>query len=178
MRAADGARVLFLDADLAVDLSHVRPALERLDAGADLVVGCRNVPGARIDVEQGPLRRWMGRGYRRLACRLLGLDVPDVTCGFKGFQAAAGKALFAASTCSGWGIDAEILALAGRSRLTLATLPVTWTHGQASAVRLRRDVMASLGELLAVRRRLRAAGFSAAPLGSRDGAAVGTAPEA
>jgi len=153
MAAARGRTVLFLDADLAVDLRHVDTALEVLEAGADVVVGCRNVPGARLPKRQGRVRRWLGRGYRWLACRLLGLHVSDVTCGFKAFRREVGQLLFARARCSRWGFDAEILFLAERSAFDIREMPVAWSHGEVSAVRLGRDVFGALGELLGVRLR-------------------------
>ena len=192
MQAARGAVVLFLDADLAVDLSHVTPALRQIDAGADVVVGCRNVAGATIARSQGRLRRWMGRGYRWLACALLGLDVADVTCGFKAFRAPQGKAVFGATRCDGWGCDAEVLLLARQAGHAIVEVPVVWSHGEVSAVRLHRDVIGSLRELIGVRLRHGLARRNAA-VGSVeripaervpaervpvDAAAVGSVPEA
>ena len=151
MRAARGRHVVFLDADLAVDLGHVDAVTELLAAGTDVVVGCRNVPGANIARPQRPARRWLGKGYLRLARLVLGLRVADVTCGFKGFRREVSQPLFERSTCRRWGIDAELLFLAQRQGLTIREVPVTWVHGQVTAVRLRRDVLGALSELVAVR---------------------------
>ena len=153
MAAAQGRVVLFLDADLAVDLSHVDPALALVSAGADVVVGCRNVPGAAVRRRQGRMRRWLGRGYRKLACWILGLDVSDVTCGFKAFRRDVGQMLFDRAACKRWGFDAEILFLAQRGGYDIREMPVQWFHGDVSAVRLGRDVFGALRELFSVRLR-------------------------
>lgn len=162
MAESRGATVLFLDADLAVDLSHVDRALQLRAEGADLVVGCRNIAGAHVERRQRWPRRWLGRGYRWLARRWLGLRVPDVTCGFKAFRREAGQSLFAHATAARWGFDAEVLFLAQRAGLDIRSLPVRWYDGEASAVRLRRDVGGALRELLGVRWRHRR-GRSALP---------------
>ncbi len=155
MAVARGATVLFLDADLAVDLTHVDAALRLRAEGADIVVGCRNVPGAEVRKRQGLVRRSLGRGYRRLTCWWLGLDVADVTCGFKAFRRDAGRQLFAASRAARWGFDAEILYLAQRAGLEIREMPVRWYDGEVSAVRLGRDVFSALRELATVRWRHR-----------------------
>jgi glycosyltransferase involved in cell wall biosynthesis len=173
---ARGELVLFLDADLAVDLAHVAPALAALEAGADVVIGCRNVPGAVILRPQGVLRRWLGRAYRRLACAWLGLGVSDVTCGFKAFRAEVARGLFARARCARWGFDAEILYLARRAGLEVGEIPVRWRDGEASAVRLGRDVLRSLRELAAVRWRHRHAD-AGAPVASPAGVPAGTVQE-
>jgi len=151
MAAARGRLVLFLDCDLAVGPSAIRPALEALAAGARVVVGSRNRPAARVLRPQGWWRRTLGRLYQGLARHLLGLDVSDVTCGFKAFDRVAGQALFAASRCARWGIDAEILYLVRRRGWRTAEIPVTWRDGPRSAVRFDRDLLGSLVELGIVR---------------------------
>ncbi|MDJ0522331.1 MAG: glycosyltransferase [Planctomycetota bacterium] len=152
---ARGETVLFLDADLAVDLSHVERALELRDQGADVVVGCRNIPGASIERRQRWPRRWLGRVYRRMARFWLGLRVADVTCGFKAFRRDVARELFARAHAPRWGFDAEILFLAERAGCDVRQMPVRWYDGEVSAVRLRRDVWGALRELAGVRWRHR-----------------------
>ena len=164
MHASRGDVVLFLDADLAVSLDHVDAALQTIDAGADVAVGCRNVDGAAVARPQGMLRRSLGRVYRRLSCWWLGLRVPDVTCGFKAFRGDLGRAVFAESHCDRWGFDAEVLYLAQRRGADLRAFPVQWFHGEGTAVRLSRDVFGALWELGTVRWRSRPAPAAAVPL--------------
>ncbi len=153
MTAARGAVVLFLDADLAVDLTHVETALAAIRGGADLAIGSRALPGALVVRRQGWLRRTLGRGYRRLAVRRLGLAVSDVTCGFKALRRDRVGALVAATGSHRWGMDAELLYLARAAGLRIDEFPVTWRDGRGSRVRLVRDVLGSLRELHAVPRR-------------------------
>ncbi len=150
MAEAAGDRVVFFDADLAVDLSHLDPALAALET-ADVVIGCRNVPGAAIRRPQGFARRFLGRCYLRGTRWILGLKAADITCGFKGFRRDVGQALFAQARADGWGIDAEVLLLAERAGQRIAEIPVQWFDGDASAVRVHRDVFRTFGELSALR---------------------------
>jgi dolichyl-phosphate beta-glucosyltransferase len=153
VEAARGDVVVFLDADLAVDVRHVDRVLPYLQDGVDVAVGCRHVEGARVERAQGRLRRTLGRAYLGLARRLLGLSVSDVTCGFKGFRRAVALHLFARSRSRRWGFDAEVLHLAEREGYVVREVPVAWRDGDASAVRLPRDAWESLRELLEVRGR-------------------------
>lgn len=148
---ARGDVVVFLDADLAVDVAHVDRVLGPLRNGVDVAVGCRHVPGATVAQPQGLLRRTLGRGYLRLARALLRIPVADVTCGFKGFKRRVAVDLFGAARCRRWGFDAEVLHLAAKAGYEVAEVPVTWRDAPDSRVRLRRDVLRSLRELLAVR---------------------------
>ena len=114
-------------------------------------MGCRHLPGAKVEVAQGPVRRALGRGYLQLARWLLSIPVSDVTCGFKGFKRDAAMSLFQDAQCRRWGFDAEILHLAARRGLEVLEVPVHWRDGTGSRVRLPQDVLRSLKELLAVR---------------------------
>jgi hypothetical protein len=155
VRASTGDVVVFLDADLAVDVAHVDSVLPALRNGVDVAVGCRNVAGSAVERPQALVRRSLGRGYRKLARLILGLRVSDVTCGFKGFRRAVALRLFdgdgAGARCRRWGFDAEILFLAERDRYVVREVPVTWRDGSESRVRLPGDALRSLRELLAVR---------------------------
>jgi dolichyl-phosphate beta-glucosyltransferase len=153
--AARGDVVVFLDADLAVDVSHVDAVLPPLRDGVDVAVGCRHVEGARVERPQGLLRRTLGRGYLVLARWLLDIPVSDVTCGFKGFRRRVAQSLFDGARCDRWGFDAEILHRAARQNYRVLEVPVSWRDGAGSRVRLPGDVLRSLKELLAVRRRSR-----------------------
>jgi dolichyl-phosphate beta-glucosyltransferase len=151
--SAEGDVVAFFDADLAVDPSHLGALLAPLRAGADVAVGCRHVPGAKVERPQGLLRRWLGRSYLGFARWLLGIPVSDVTCGFKAFRRRVAVDLFRGARCRRWGFDAEILHLAAKSGRTLVEVPVVWRDGAGSRVRVGLDVLRSLKELVGVRLR-------------------------
>lgn len=168
--AARGDVVVFLDADLAVDVAHVDRVLPALRNGVDVAVGCRHVPGAAVAVPQGPVRRALGRGYLGLARALLGIPVADVTCGFKGFKRRVALDLFGAARCTRWGFDAEVLHLAAKAGYEVVEVPVTWRDGAGSRVRLPVDVLRSLRELLAVRWRSSRGGYRVAGPGRGTGA--------
>ncbi len=166
--ASEGEVVVFLDADLAVDVSHVEDVLPALRNGVDVAVGCRHVPGSTLERPQGVLRRTLGRGYLGLSRWLLDIPVADVTCGFKGFRRRVAVRLFEASKCDRWGFDAEILHVAARENYELLEVPVRWRDGSDSRVRLPFDLLRSLRELLAVRRRSRRGEYGPVrPKGSR-----------
>lgn len=149
--ASRGDVIVFFDADLAVDVSHVDSVLPHLKNGVDVAVGCRHVEGASVEKPQGALRRTLGRGYLGLTRWWLDLGVSDVTCGFKGFKREVALDLFGSARCRRWGFDAEILFLAERAGYVLKEVPVTWRDGSGSRVRMPGDLVRSLAELVAVR---------------------------
>lgn len=150
---ARGAFIGFLDVDMAVGPEFLDPLCAALEGGADIAVGCRNLPGSVMERPQGLVRRVLGRGYLWAARTLLRLRVPDVTCGFKVFRRARVQSLFAETRCDRWGLDAELLYLTAQAGLSHAAVPVVWRDGRRSSVRLGRDVFGAARELLGVRLR-------------------------
>lgn len=151
--AAQGECVVFTDIDLAVPVDEVDRVLERLKAGADVVVGTRLHPGGQdMRSSQPLLRRLAGRLFV-LVRRLVALpEHHDTQCPLKGFRRPAAQRLFAAQRLSGWAFDVEVLYLANRWGLKVEELPVRWDHVEGSRLGLRPAVAAQvLWDLLRLR---------------------------
>jgi len=156
MLAARGAVRLFLDADYSTPIDEFACLQPHLDAGADIAIGTRRVPDARIEGKPPLHRHLLGELYVALARRLLGTHVSDFNCGFKAFRAHAAERLFGLSRRNDWSFDAEVLALAERLGHRIAEVPVRWAHVQAtSKVRPLRDGLRSFLALLRIRRDIR-----------------------
>jgi dolichyl-phosphate beta-glucosyltransferase len=165
---ARGRHVLFTDADLSTPIEETGRLLAALQAGADVAIGSRKLPGAEIVVHQPWLRERLGKVFTWLARQLIA-DVTDVTCGFKAFRAAAARDIFSRVRVYDWSFDAEVLLLATRLGYTLTEVPVRWADCAGSKVRLGRDVLRSLEGLARIR--LNAArGRYAQPVGLIDSA--------
>jgi dolichol-phosphate mannosyltransferase len=79
---AGGAElVIVMDADFSHDPAHL-PALIEASREADLVLGSRYVAGGEI-VDWPPLRRLLSRGGSLYARMVLGVDVRDLTAGYR-----------------------------------------------------------------------------------------------
>jgi len=144
---AAGTYVVFFDADLSYDLGYVAEARRRLDAGAHVVVGARDLTPDDARRAYAPTRRLASRAFNAFVDALLGLGVPDTQCGFKAFRADVARPLFAALTVGGFGFDVELLYLARRWELRLERMPVVMTARAGGSVsvlrhsaRMARDV--------------------------------------
>ncbi len=146
MRAARGARRVFLDADLSTPLDELAPLLAALEQ-ADVALGSRRAPGAEISVRQPRLRESLGRGFTLLTRTLLAPGVSDFTCGLKGFRGPAAESIFAVSRLDGWAFDAELVTIARTQGHQLSEVPVHWHHEEDSKVRLVSAVLVSLRDL-------------------------------
>jgi len=136
IRAAQAPLRVFLDADLATGLDALPRLLRRLESGADFAIGSRSHPAARVEAPQPPWRAALGRWFRALARRSLGLAQSDVTCGFKGVRASAVPELFGPARVDGWAFDAELLTIARERRLRVCEVPVVWSDRGRSKVRV------------------------------------------
>jgi dolichol-phosphate mannosyltransferase len=89
-----GAGFVFeMDADLSHDPADLARLLTAVrDEGADLALGSRYVPGGGV-VDWGAMRRWVSRAGSWYARQTLGLEVHDLTGGFKCFRADVLRAI-------------------------------------------------------------------------------------
>ncbi len=161
--SARGARVAFADADMAIDPTLLPSLIDALDR-APLAVGSRAVGG---HVDYGSfLRTSAGRIFNVAVRALGGVRLADTQCGFKGFRRGPALLLAHLQTTAGYAFDVELLWLAGRLDLAVEVVPVTWLDVPGSTVRVARDSVRMLLDLVEVRRRghhLAVADLDAAP---------------
>ena len=150
--ASRGEFFLFFDVDLSTDLSHIPEVIERLNAGYDIVIGSRMIDGA--EVKRSGNREFTSRAFNFLVRSFLKSKIRDHQCGFKGFRAEALKKLLPRVKSRGWTWDTEVLSLAEISGMSVLEIPVKWTQGAATNVKLP-DYFAMGCDVLRLRKRLR-----------------------
>ena len=149
--AAQGQRILFMDADHSTCIEEWAKCAPWLEQGYDLVIGSRKMAGAQVRVHQPPLREFMGKVFTWLTNQLLTVGVTDITCGFKCFHAPTAREIFDRQRIEGWGFDAEILFIAHRLGYRIKEVPVVWSNDESSKVHVIRDAVRSLQELVTIR---------------------------
>ena len=77
--------IIEMDADFSHNPKYIADLLAAADKGADMVLGSRFVPGG-ADEDRGPLRRIITKCAGLYARTVLGLDVKDITGGFRCFR--------------------------------------------------------------------------------------------
>ena len=117
--------------EMDADLSHQPEALPEMlavvDAGADLVIGSRYVPGG--STPQWPrIRRFLSVWANRYAAAMLGLAINDATAGFRAYRANMLQRVdFHRSRADGYGFQVEmvyrVVHLGGR----VVEVPITFT---------------------------------------------------
>jgi dolichol-phosphate mannosyltransferase len=123
--AAGAGRVLEMDADF----SHDPADLARLLAAsqeADLVLGSRYVAGGGVS-DWGRVRRFVSRGGSWYARIVLGLDVRDLTGGFKCFRREVLEAIDLPTIRSrGYAFQVELTHRAIRAGFSVVELPIVF----------------------------------------------------
>ncbi|MDT3440490.1 glycosyltransferase [Pseudofrankia sp. BMG5.37] len=152
--AATGEAIVFMDADLASDVSEL-PALLAALQDAEVALGSRRLGHG---VDRAVTRRvgsWAFHGISRL---LVPLGLADTQCGFKAFRHAEAKILFDRSEATGFGFDVEVLAIARSLDYRIAEVPVRWIEKPDGTFRAGRHTPAMLVDLLRARRHITRAG--------------------
>jgi dolichyl-phosphate beta-glucosyltransferase len=150
MLAARGDYIIFTDADLSTPIEMVESFVAHMANGCDIVVGNRRMKESRLEIRQTRLREFLGRVFTRLTRLVLGSEVSDQTCGFKGFTRRAAAEVFRRQRIADWAFDAEILHIASRLGLKIRQQPVVWRDDAKSKVRVGRACVKSLTSLVAI----------------------------
>lgn len=156
MLAAAGELRLHCDADCAASLVSLPALLAAVERGADVAVGSRLAPGARVRRRQPLRRRLTGWSFAQL-CRVM-LDEPtrDLFCGFKLFRAEAAEGAFSRARLEGWAFDAEVLAIARALGFRLEEVGIAWADRAGSHLSILRVLVPVVRELRAARAHVRA----------------------
>jgi dolichol-phosphate mannosyltransferase len=117
-------RIVQMDADFSHDPRDVPRLLAALDAGADLAVGSRYTDGGGTE-NWGLGRRIISRGGGFYARSVLGVDVQDLTAGFKAWNADALRGIdLPAVSAKGYGFQIEMTFRALRNGFKVVEVPI------------------------------------------------------
>jgi dolichol-phosphate mannosyltransferase len=113
-----------MDADLSHDPNDLPRLIGAVDAGADMALGSRYVPGG--GVEDWPWhRRALSRGGNIYAATMLGGSIHDMTSGFRAYQVDALKRLDPwRAEASGYGFQIEMAWRARALGLDIVEVPI------------------------------------------------------
>lgn len=150
VREARGAYILLTDIDFSVPITFLA-RFWQLRQKADIVIATRRHPKSKVLVHQGALRELSGRGFTALTRGWLGINVSDVTCGFKLFERAAAQTIILKTTINRFAYDAEVLFLAKQMGFSVIEEPVDWKNDHRSTVVFPGDLVTSFVDLLRIR---------------------------
>jgi len=150
--AATGEYVAFIDADLATPPEDLLALLKELDAGAEVAIGVRRQEdGSDMRARRSLPRRLLGQLFALAMRTVLLPEMSDSQCPLKAFRRPAAQRLFRLQRVDTWSFDAEILYLARRLGLKVATAPVHWHAVEGSHLKLNLRRAIELWNLLRIR---------------------------
>jgi glycosyltransferase involved in cell wall biosynthesis len=147
--AASGHLIVYADADMNVAPPHLTQAMTRIQDGADLVVGRRDL--AQYASAEGPVRLLAG-GLVQITRRAIVLPAfQDTQCGFKVFRRSLARVVFGATRIRSFAFDIEVLFLARKLGARIVELPVTTTFHDESTFSVRRHLPQFLHDIVQIR---------------------------
>jgi dolichol-phosphate mannosyltransferase len=117
-------RIVQMDADFSHDPNDVPRLLAALDAGADMAVGSRYTEGGGTE-NWGLGRRIISRGGGIYAQTVLGVDVRDLTAGFKAWKAETLRGIdLPGVSAKGYGFQIEMTYRTLRNGFRVKEIPI------------------------------------------------------
>lgn len=133
--SAAGDILVFFDADLSTGLEDLERLIDPIRTGAaDIAIGTRYGPR---EVDRSTRRQVSSSLYNHAVRLLLGSELQDHQCGFKGFSRAAYNQLHVEEDGFFW--DTSVLLRAQELGLDIAEVPVSWSPRGGSKVSLSRE---------------------------------------
>ena len=130
-----------MDADFSHDPDDIPRMIEATNK-ADLAIGSRKIKGGKI-IGWGWTRKLMSNGAMFFSRKLLGLQVKDVTAGFRCFKRQVLETLDLPSIHSnGYAFQEELLYLTQKNNFNIVEIPVTFVDRQEGKSKLsKKDII-------------------------------------
>ncbi len=135
IEASDGDWMLFMDSDLATDLSAMEKILPELK-NYDAFMASRDVKGSVLNPKQTFMRRIFHFGSRTLIhWKFHFKQIKDTQCGFKCFRGKLAKEMAKRQIINGFAFDVEYCYFLELNGYKIKEVPVLWRNDPDSSVR-------------------------------------------
>lgn len=119
MQAAKGDYKMFMDADMATPLHHLKQIQQFMDNNGEVGIGIRPL----ATIHKG-MRKVISEIGNLLVQTMLTPGIIDSQCGFKIFRADTASVIFDRMTILGWGFDMELLVIANVHKYKIETFDI------------------------------------------------------
>ncbi len=140
---ARGYEVFFeMDTDLSHDPRYLPDFLEAVARGAGVVIGSRNIPGGGVE-GWGLGRHVLSKGGSLYSRTILGLDVRDLTSGYKAFSREVLEQIDLSRVKSeGYSFQIELTFRAIRRGFRVEEVPIVFVDRRAGQSKMSRKIFA------------------------------------
>lgn len=136
----------YMDIDLSSDLDSFPKLISSLEGGADIAIGSRLAPGAKV-YGRTFTRELMSRGYSLLFRTLFWTSFRDAQCGFKAIRRSTAEILLDVVKDNGWFFDSELLIIAEKAGMKIKEVPIIWRDDPASTVKVAKTAWGDINGL-------------------------------
>jgi dolichol-phosphate mannosyltransferase len=142
LRIARGDIVFAMDADFSHDPKYIPDFLNRMREGFDLVIGSRKIPGGGV-VGWNRRRKLVSGGANFVAHYIAGIDVSDLTSGFRAYRAKMLSDLnLETIRSSSYAFQLEVTARAVKRGFKVGVIPIVFPDRRAGKSKLsRKDIL-------------------------------------
>ena len=151
MLAANGEYRFMCDADLSMPISQIARFLPPELSNYDIAIGSREIEGS-MRLNEPTFTHVRGRIFSNLVKLIVLPGFEDTQCGFKCFHARAAIDLFTNQQLDGMSFDVEVLYIARKRGYKIMEVPVDWYFHSESRVRMVKDSLRMLTDVLVLRR--------------------------
>lgn len=153
MLAAGGAVRIYTDIDLPYDLDLLPTLAWHIKRGFHLAIGDRTMPGSEYAEATTARRQLVSRMASSFIGSLVTGGFHDTQCGIKAIRGDVAEALFPLVRINGFAFDVEVLYIALKHHLDIKRVPVQLRRNATSSVRLLRDSLQGLQDVLSIKGR-------------------------
>jgi glycosyltransferase involved in cell wall biosynthesis len=133
-----GEVLVYMDLDLATDLKYLKALVDAVESeGYDFATGSRMLQESQV--KRSGTRNIASKTYNFMVRAVLGSKLKDHQCGFKAFRREPLLQVLDEVGANHWFWDTEILVRAHRKGYRIKEIPVSWTGGRETKVRLFKD---------------------------------------
>ena len=142
LRIARGDVAFAMDADFSHDPKYIPDFLNRMREGFDLVIGSRKIPGGGV-VGWNRRRKLVSGGANFVAHYIAGIDVSDLTSGFRAYRATMLSDLnLETIRSSSYAFQLEVTARAVKRGFKVGVVPIIFPDRRAGKSKLsRKDIV-------------------------------------
>ena len=141
--------VAYMDADLAAEPSELERLLNN-SHDSDVVIGSRILRDDLMTIKRPYYRSILSHSYSRLFRILFRIPILDPQCGLKLFRKQIVKNLFQAISTPDFAFDTDLIVTAFSQNLRVKEVPINWSHGTDSKVRILREIKSMGFDLLSI----------------------------
>jgi len=122
---SNGEYIIFIDADLPVNLSAFPKLIEGLEKGHSIVIGSRYHPESMLN--RTIYKTLKSKLYNYLINLIFNTKLSDHQCGFKAFKRSDINKIIDDIQDNAFFFDTELLVKAKKADLSIIEIPIVWT---------------------------------------------------